>query len=105
MIHVHKLHTSALVEYVVERSVRHVMRNDDRVRRGRRLTGPENRQDVRMRKDPAETKTARKCVCECYFTKMKKEHTLKAVFFSDNEMKNEKLQCWKKNSRYSQNLI
>lgn len=54
-LHVHKLLTCALVEYVEERSVWHVMGNDDGVRGWRCLTGPENRQNVWMRKDPMET--------------------------------------------------
>lgn len=54
-LHVHKLLTGALVEYVEERSVWHVMGNDDGMRGWRCLTGPENRQNVWMRKDPMET--------------------------------------------------
>lgn len=44
------------MEYVEERSVWHVMGNDDWVRGWRCLTGPENRQNVWMREDPAEKK-------------------------------------------------
>jgi len=49
------LHTSALVEYVVEGSVGHVVGNDYWVRRWRRLTSTKNRQDVWMREDPVGT--------------------------------------------------
>lgn len=59
-LHVHKLLTGALVEYVEERSVWHVMGNDDGMRGWRCLTGPENRQNVWMRKDPMETRQEKK---------------------------------------------
>lgn len=58
--HVPKLLTSALVEYVEERSIWHVMGNDDGVRGWGCLTGPKNRQNVWMRKDPVETQQTEK---------------------------------------------
>lgn len=74
-IHAHKCEvlTSALVEYVEEGSIWHVVGNDDGVRGWRCLTGTENRQNVWMRKDPMETQQEeRLVVCKCHFTMLTK---------------------------------
>lgn len=52
VVHAQEVLTGALVENVEEGSVRHVVGDDDGVRGWRCLTGPKNRQDVRMREDP-----------------------------------------------------
>lgn len=62
--HLHKLLTSALVQYVEKRSVGHVMGDDDGVRGWRCLTGPENRKNVWMRKDPTDKQHRRMNVCK-----------------------------------------
>lgn len=64
--HLHKLLTSALVQYVEKRSVGHVMGDDDGVRGWRCLTGPENRKNVWMRKDPTDKRHRRMNVCKCH---------------------------------------
>ncbi len=66
------------MEYVEEGSVRHVVGDDDGVRGWRWLTGPENRQNVWMRKDPTGTRQKeRKRVCKCPFTNANKKKTRK----------------------------
>ena len=65
------------MEYIVEGSVWHVVGNDDGVRGWRRLTGPKNRQNVWMRKDPVEKS---KKVCEMLEEEKKTKASIYILF-------------------------
>lgn len=78
-----KLLTGALVEYVKEGSVWHVVGDDDGVRGWRCLTSSKHGQNVWMRKDPIETRQDdRERDCEIFHFKKKYIQNIKVIILA-----------------------